>query len=342
MDNKKSSGYFLLICLAAAFVLLYYIFQPFLAALVLAAVFASLFQPLYRRLSTRLVGWPGLSAFLVALAAIAIVLLPISLLVVTMFWQAFDLYQALAAGGSGWAIDIADRAVAQASFLLPAGFELDVAKYAQQALGVLVGNLGALFTGLAKILLSTFVFLMALYFFLKDGERLKNYLIELSPLADSDDELIVGRLKTAVAATAKGSLLIGLTQGFLTGVGFAIFGVPNAVLWGGAAAIMALVPGIGTAIVIAPAVAFLLLTGSTLAGLGLLAWGMVAVGLVDNILGPKLVGEGMKLHPLAVLLSVLGGLALFGPLGFLLGPLSMSLALALTDIYSSLRRKEAH
>ena len=184
------------------------------------------------------------------------------------------------------------------------------------------------------------MFLIAFYFFLKDGKKLKNYIVALSPLDDSDDELIVSRLKLAVSAAMKGNLLIGLIQGTLTGIGFAIFGVPNAVLWGSVAVIAAFLPGIGTSLVLAPAIIFLFVTGNTFGGVGLLIWGIIAVGLIDNLLGPRLVGRGMQLHPLAVFVAVLGGLSLFGPLGFLLGPLAVSVCLALVDIYTSLKAQQ--
>ncbi|RJR12807.1 AI-2E family transporter, partial [Candidatus Parcubacteria bacterium] len=160
-----------------------------------------------------------------------------------------------------------------------------------------------------------------------------------SPLKDGDDEIIATRLGSAVLATVKGNLLIGLIQGAMTGLGFLLFGVPNAALWGSVAAVMALVPGLGTAIVILPAAIFLFLTGDTTGAIGLLVWGIAAVGLIDNFLGPRLVGMGLKLHPLAVFLAVLGGLSLFGPIGFLLGPLTLSVCLALIDIYFSLQKK---
>lgn len=224
---------------------------------------------------------------------------------------------------------------------IPADFKLDFGQYAKQGLEVLIQNFGAVFSSFAKIIINAFVFLTAFYFFIKDGNRLKNYFVDLSPLDDTDDEFIVSRLKSAVSAAMKGNLAIGIIQGALTGIGFAIFGVPNPVLWGGVAAIAAFLPGIGTSLVIIPAIIFLFLTGNTFGGVGLLVWGVTAVGLVDNFLGPKLVGRGMQLHPLAVFIAVLGGLVFFGPLGFLLGPLAMSVCLALFDIYSSLKLKES-
>jgi predicted PurR-regulated permease PerM len=256
-----------------------------------------------------------------------------------IFKESSGLYQSLADDSGHSLIEsingIVDRA--RAVLPIPADAEINVSQYAQQGLQFLAANIGGVFSGVAKMLLSTFVFIIAFYFLLKDGRQLKEYLVALSPLADKDDNKIVSRLETAVSASIKGSLTIGLVQGILTGIGFSIFGVPNAVLWGSVAAIAALVPGIGTALVIVPGVAYLFLTGETMSGIGLLAWGVVAVGLIDNILGPRLVGQGMRLHPLAVFLSVMGGLAFFGPLGFLLGPLAFSVCLAFIDIHFSLR-----
>ncbi len=118
-----------------------------------------------------------------------------------------------------------------------------------------------------------------------------------------------------------------------------IFGIPNGFLWGTVAAIAALIPGIGTALVFIPAIAFLFFIGNIPQALGLLAWGALAVGLIDNILGPKLVGRGMQLHSLLVLLSVLGEIIFFGPSGIFLGPLSLSLLFVLLSIYADVSRR---
>jgi predicted PurR-regulated permease PerM len=225
------------------------------------------------------------------------------------------------------------------TFSIPPELEIDLNQYAKYILGLVVKNMSVLFSSFVKILLSVFVSLVAFYFFLKDGGRLKKYFIELSPLNDRDDEFIVSQLELSVSAVIKGNLTIGLIQGLLTGIGFTIFGVPNAVLWGGVASVAAFIPGVGTSLVIAPAVIFLFFTGNAFNSVGLLAWGSTAVGLIDNFLAPKLVGRGMKLHTLAVFIAVLGGITFFGPLGIILGPLAVSVCLALIDIYFSLRNK---
>ena len=153
-------------------------------------------------------------------------------------------------------------------------------------------------------------------------------------MRDIHDETIFNKLALAINSVVRGNLAVAIIQGILTAVGFTIFGVPNAVLWGSVAAITALIPGIGTALVIFPAIIFLFISGEALSAFGLLLWGVMAVGLIDNFLGPKLASRGMRLHPFLILLSIFGGIGFFGPIGFLLGPIILSLLFALLEIYS--------
>ncbi len=203
----------------------------------------------------------------------------------------------------------------------------------KDALQWIAGHAGDIFSGVSRFILSSFIFLIALYYLLRDGARARRALITISPLPDTEDEAILDQLARAINSIIKGSLVIALIQGVLTTVGLAIFGVPNPALWGMIAAIAALIPGIGTSLVIAPAILYLFAIGHVPQAIGFTAWGALAVGFIDNLLGPKLVGKGMRLHPLLVLLSVLGGLALFGTVGIFLGPLTLSLLFALLSIH---------
>jgi predicted PurR-regulated permease PerM len=171
---------------------------------------------------------------------------------------------------------------------------------------------------------------------LKDGRRFVKSLIALSPLADKYDQQIFDRMTVAINSVLRGQLFVALIQGFLSGLGFYIFGVPNPALWGTVAAVCALVPGVGTSLVLIPVIAYLFLSGSYLPAFGETIWGAFGVGLIDNLLGPTLVGKGARVHPLFILFSVIGGIVLFGPMGFLLGPLTVSLLYALLDIYELL------
>ena len=179
--------------------------------------------------------------------------------------------------------------------------------------------------------------LFALFYLLRDGRKLKNDIVMLSPLADNYDEKIFLKLRQAIRSIVLGSLVVGLVQGILTGIGFYLFGVPNPALWGSFAVIAALIPGIGTSLVIVPGIIYLFFVTSHLQALGMFIWGLVAVGLVDNFLGPMLVNRGVRVHPFLILLSVIGGLAYFGPIGFIAGPLVVALLVALLEIYKSNR-----
>jgi len=338
MHNNKHHQLFLFFCLSVSIILLFFVIRPLLAPLIMAGVFAFLFQPVYTRLTHKIKGCTSLSAFLVTALSVIIIIIPITFLGTMILKEVAGIYNNLADGGGvikkieGFISEI------KTSFPLLNYIDIDINKYVSQGLEALAQNIGSIFSRFAKFLLNLFIFLIAFYFLLKDGKKFSKYLVELSPLDDKDDFFIVSRLKSAVKATVKGNLTISLIQGILTGVGFFIFGVPNPVLWGGIAAITALIPGIGTALVLVPGIAYLFISGNTYSGIGLSVWGLTAVGLIDNLLGPRLVGQGMKLHPLAVFVSVIGGMAFFGPLGFIFGPLALSICVALVDIYFSLRK----
>lgn len=342
--NTRIPDIFLVALLLATSVLAFYIFEPFLIPLALAAIFAVVLQPLYRRIHKLLGGWESTAALLTVLVSLVCIIAPLALLSTRIISEAGGLYASFDVGSGSGALD---RALDEGTRLLAPyvpGIEglresasTNVSGYARTAASWLAAHLGAAFTGIASLLLSLFIFLISLYYLLRDGPRLKRAVMEVSPLSSEDEELVSTRLAGAINSVVKGNLLVALVQSVLSTIGFTIFGVPNAMLWGVAAFFAALIPGIGTALVFIPVVAFMFLTGDTPAALGLAIWGAVAVGTIDNVLGPKLIGRGMNLHPLLVLPGVLGGLALFGPAGIFLGPLTLSLLFALLSIYSARR-----
>ena len=339
MIKKPYSYYFLLLGITVSLIIIYFIIRPFFDPLILAAVFAFIFHPLYKKLLPVFGEKKSVASFFTTMIVMILIMLPLVLLGTQILKEASQTYQFLVGEKGTVSTGSVNGLITQirTALRIPADFEINLNQYARQGLELLIANLGAIFSSFAKILLNAFVFVIALYFLLKDGGKLKDYLVALSPLADKDDELVILRLKSSVAAVVKGNLMIGVVQGFLVGIGFTIFGVPNAALWGVIAAVASLIPGFGTSLITVPTIIFLFLTGRVINAVGLLLWAATAVGLIDNLLGPKLIGHGLKIHPLAIFLSVLGGLAFFGPLGFLLGPLTISICLALIDIYLSFR-----
>lgn len=342
MDRKKLQLYFLLSVLAATSALVFFIFLPFAYPLILAMVFASIFRPVHKKLSGFVPNKPGLAAFFTVLLVIIFILTPFVFLGMQIYQEVKQFYFSFFENGGMNAISIlADNLMdkVRGLFPVPQDFSLDINGRIGQNYNLLLQNIGSVFSNLAHLIFNSFIFLIALYYLLKDGEKLKKAILALSPLADKDDEMIFKKLEAAVNSIVRGSLLIAIIQGALTAIGFFVFGIPNPVLWGSVAAIAALIPGVGTALVITPAIIFLFITGKTFAALGLLLWGALAVGLIDNFLGPKLIGGKMQLHPLLILFAVIGGIGFFGPVGFLLGPLTLSLFFALLEIYLLLTKR---
>ncbi len=336
MKIQKPQFYFLLILLAITLVLSFFVLRPFLSAFVLAAVVTVVFQPLYRRILKYSFKHEGLAALVTTIIIMVIIFTPLIFLGMRILEEARLLYVSLLDnGGKDNFVSILSGLLDSIRhyFLLPPEFSINLDQYVKEGLNWLLNNLGALFSNFASILTTAFVFLVTLYYLLKDGHKLKWALINYSPLPNLDDEMILNKLELAVGSVIKGNFTIAFIQGVLAFVGFTIFGVPNPVLWGAVAAFAALIPSVGTSLVLIPAIALLFLSGQIFSAAGLLVWGALAVGLVDNFLGPKLIGRGMKLHPLLILFSVFGGLVFFGPVGFLLGPIILSLLFALLHIY---------
>lgn len=343
MVNKKPQFYYLLALLSGTLLIVFFIFRPFIYTLISAIVFTVVFQPVHKKVlwHTRQRRW--IAALITSIIIITIVLVPVVLLGMQIFKEAQQLYSEVTAVGGKNNILNAIKEITiniQRYIPVPVEFSPDFHKYLEQGLDWLLKNIGGVFSNITKMILNFFIFLIALYYLLKDGQRLKKTVVDLSPLPDADDEKILNKLALAVNSVIKGNLTVAAVQGVLTAIGFAIFGVPNAVLWGTVTAIAALIPGFGTSLVLIPAILFLFFNSGIFNAAGLLVWGAVAVGLIDNFLGPKLVGRGIQLHPLIVLLSVLGGLGLFGPVGILLGPLAISMLFALFEIYLSLKTQE--
>ncbi|MCE9541882.1 AI-2E family transporter [Candidatus Kaiserbacteria bacterium] len=339
MSDRTVQQYFLLALLTVVGVTVFYILQPFLAPIALAAVFAVVLQPVYQRALKELKGSEALAAFVTLLICLVVLLIPLIFFGVRLLNESQQLYSSIGSGEWRTTLDNAvqtsgpwvERYVPDASSKI-AEISSSIDTYAKQLLSWLISNLGVAFSGLSAFFLGLFIFFMTLYYFLRDGARLCRYLVRLSPLADADDKKILARLDVAVSSVVRGKLLIALIQGVFAGVGLAIFGVPNSVIWGLVAVIASLVPPLGTALVLLPAALYVFLAGDPGSALGLILWG-VAAGTVDNIIGPKLMSSGTEQHPLLMLLAVLGGIAFFGPVGVFLGPLTVSLFQTLLSIH---------
>jgi predicted PurR-regulated permease PerM len=213
-------------------------------------------------------------------------------------------------------------------------FHLDAKQQISVAGDWLLGNIGTIFASTVSTLFLLSLSILGSFYFFRDGKELMQLLVKVSPLPDSEDQIVFERMARAVRAVATGTLLLALIQGVLASIGFTLFGIPHPLMWGMLASVGALMPGIGTTIATVPALIFLFATGQTIKGLGFLLWAVLVVGMVDNFVGPYLISRRNNMHPFIILISVLGGINLFGPIGFIVGPVIVTLFFVLLEIYN--------
>jgi len=333
MNNQKLQTYFFGFLLLATTVLMGLVFYPFIGILALAAVLALTFEPLFNKLKLVLKSnW--LSSFVVILILAIFVVIPLFLIGWQIFQEVQGLYSELSINRFVY-LDRVNMLIERPLQNFIPNFTVDFGSYIENALKWLVSNMGSLVSGATQILFDIVLTIVALFFFLKDNDKIKKALILFSPLDDKYDNLIYQKLDLVVNSVIKGTLFVAIVQGLVAGIGFWIFGVPSPTFWGTITAIISLVPGLGTAIVILPAVIYLLLNGTYLATIGLAIWGIVIVGLVDNILRPIAYKNGISAHPIFIFFSIFGGVYLFGPLGLIFGPIVLSFYITLLEIYKT-------
>lgn len=332
MKNSKLQQYFFVGVFAGVIALAFFVFRPYLEPLALAAICAVLFYPVYAFLLTK-VRRADVAAGLSVLCAILLIAVPLSFLGVLLFNEAQNAGEHLHAGTAGGASAMLLPLETRINAYLPPELHVSVKDTFVSGVSWVTSNMGSVFAGTANFLLALFIAIVAFFYFLRDGSVFTALFLKLSPLDDSYDRQILKKLKNTINSVVRGSLFIAFLQGALAGIALAVVGIPNAVLWGAVAGIGALIPNVGTAIVLAPAVVYLFATGAVIESVGLTLWGFLVIGLIDNVLLPRLIGGGAQIHPLLLLFGVLGGLAFFGPSGLIFGPLAIALLYVLVDIY---------
>jgi predicted PurR-regulated permease PerM len=308
---------------------------PFLTVIILGAAFAVILHPLFEILRKKVTrGNKTFASIITVLIFLILVCAPLYGIGVLVFNQSESLYIALIEGkGLGSFVDQMSTTV---NNILPGNLNnVNFENIIGDATAYISGNIASIFAGTLQAIFSFLLLILTLFYFLKDGDHWRRSLILMSPLSDENDRTIIHRLKSAINGVMKGYLLIAILQGLLMGIGLAIFGVPNPALWGVLAGIASMIPSIGTALVSIPMILFLIWSGETGNAIGLGIWAGVLVGAVDNIINPIVVGGQTKVPPLLILLSVLGGISMIGPVGILIGPLTMSLLYALLSVYRS-------
>jgi predicted PurR-regulated permease PerM len=343
-------GKALLWLLLAVTLLFFAVLWPLAGALSWSVFLAIVFSPLQERSVRKLKGKRGWAAFATLMVIVVSVLLPMALLLSSITHEAAAFYQRFKAG---------DLQVAQyfqrAVDALPAWLQgwLDRVGFAdlgtvQRKLVELIGRSSQLLTtrvfvigqGTLNFLVNFFVMLYVLFFFLRDGAQLAQRAGAALPLEPRYTQRLLTQFATVVRATVKGNVVVALVQGTLGGLAFWFLGIGGALLWGSLMALLSLLPAVGAALVWGPAVLYLLSAGETWQAIALVVWGVAVIGLVDNVLRPILVGKETRMPDYLVLISTLGGLAMFGLNGFVIGPVIAAVFLATWEIFVEARAEE--
>lgn len=325
-----------------------WILLPFYGAVFWAVVLAVIFGPLQRRLALRIGGRGNLSALITLLICLTVAILPVIAITSMLVSEGTVIYQRIESGE----LDVGAY-VEQTKAMLPGSVQAQLDRFGlgdfdavrdRIAKGALAGSQFLATKAFSigqdtfQFVIGFFLMLYLLYFFLRDGPELVRTVRTAIPLVDTQKRRLQIKFTRVVRATVKGNIVVAAVQGALGGVIFWILGIPSPLIWGVLMAFLSLLPAVGCGIVWVPVALYLLLSGQMVQGVVLVLFGVLVIGLVDNILRPLLVGKDTRMPDYLILISTLGGLTLFGLNGFVIGPLIAALFIACWDLYSSSKR----
>lgn len=326
--------------------------KPFLTALITGAVIAYLSYPLYERTLKRVKN-KSLASLVVTVFVVLIFAIPSVVLLSTISKEARSAYATYTAldtnkiganlfgvmcKNEGW---VSCRALRYFTGFLP---QQDLDFYVQSAIKkiteFIIANVSNFLSSIFSIFLDLFIITFSIYYLLKDGEHIKEKVKGILPLRERQKHSVLEKFHKVTFAVFYGNILLAVVHGILGAIGFFIFGIPSPVFWGFVMMILALLPYVGTPIVWLPAALNLLFVGyiqndtsSTFRGIALIAYFIVMVVFVDYFLNPRIVGAKADVHPILIILGVLGGLSLFGFIGLILGPVMLALLMTFVEIY---------
>lgn len=337
---------FLVIAVSLAFG---WILWPFYGAVLWGVILAIVFGPLYRRLLRSMRQRRNLAALATVITILVMVILPITVIAALLVQEGVSTYERIQSGDLNigryfqqvfdalpvWVTDLMDRvgltSLGVVQERLSAGLTKSIQFIASQAL-----NLGQ---NALQFIVGLFIMLYLLFFLLRDGDDLARRIKGAIPLHPEQQRNLANRFTVVIRATVKGNLVVAVVQGALGALIFWLLGIHAPVLWGALMALLSLLPAVGAGMVWLPVAIYFLVTGAMWKGIVLIAYGVLVIGLVDNILRPILVGKDTRMPDYVVLISTLGGLAIFGLNGFVIGPMIAAMFITVWDIVSTSRSR---
>ncbi|WP_417411993.1 AI-2E family transporter [Hoeflea sp.] len=336
---QRAAFYLMLVLTTVAFSLL---LLPFYTAILWAVILAIVFHPAQQFLVRRLKGREGLAALLSVLMCVCLVIVPAVLILASIVQESSSLYRQLSSEEFGLRGRIDSIVSALPSFIeewtpIELGSFPDLREkfsgavlQASQSMAGRVVNIGETTLG---FFIGSGVLLYLLFFLFRDGERLVAKIKSAMPLSDDHSAKLLEKFTSVINATVRGNIIIAIIQGTIGGVTFWMLGIEAALLWGVVMTFFSMLPAVGAAIVWVPAALFFMFTGAWVKAVILVLVGLLIIGLIDNLLRPPLVGKNAKLPDYVVLVSTVGGMALFGINGFIIGPLIAALFISAWSLF---------
>ena len=321
-----------------------WVLMPYYVPIFWAVVLAIIFYPLQQYFLNKLKGRNSWAALATLTVCLLIAVLPVLVIIKVIIQEGMTFYTQVQSGS----IDIAKH-VQLIHDALPASLQAQwdrlgftdaqkirefIAQRALQVSQYLANTAVSFGQGTFEFVIGFGIMVYLLFFLLRDGVTMTEQIRQAIPMSRRHKDLLLEKFTIVVRATVKGNIAIAAVQGFLGGLIFAILSVPSAVFWGVVMAVFSLLPAIGASLVWAPVAVYLLVSGSIVEGVILIAYGVLVMGLVDNFMRPLLVGKDLQMADYLVLISTLGGIAVFGLNGFVMGPMMAALFIVVWSLMS--------
>jgi len=343
---EKRYGYKLfLVFFFCSLGLLLGLFWTYMSAIVIALLISSVFYPVYLWIKKLFKGREQASSLFMILLIFLVLVIPLAWFVGTLSNEAFDFYsrtksavtmtkiQQALEGDSVWA-----KRIRKAGKFTGLDFTPETVEKLAASIGKNVGlflykQLTSVASNLLSFLIHFFLMILTIYYLFRDGERLREYLTQLIPVPEEQVTKVVNKFREMGKAVIVGNGLSGIVQGVLGGTGFFLFGIGSPFLWGTVLAFMAFLPIIGASVIFIPATAILIIHGKVGLAIGYLIYNVTYSSIIEYLIKPRVIGQGMQMNSLLVFVGIIGGIKLFGILGIIYGPLIITIFLTLAEIY---------
>lgn len=345
IQQDELSKYFFLGLVLAILTLSFLVIKPYINAILASMVLAFLAYPIYLKLVKK-TNNKNFSAFIVSTMMILILAVPLIFVANSIRAETFKAYESLSLKLDELKQNQQDceEENCSKSVLDTLVSNKEVGRYLDTGLSRVSSSVieaaSAFLFSLPSLLINILIAIFGMFFFLRDGDLFIQKAQGFFPIKKSHQSMIVKKLNETAQGVIYGQILLAILQGTVGAVGFFFFGMPSPILWGIAMAICALIPFIGTGIIWFPAGSYILIqgvlnsdSGLIWKGIGLLIYGALFISSIDNILKPKIIGDKANVHPFIVMIGAIGGLSLFGFIGFIIGPIILSTLIVVLNIY---------